>query len=316
MTFASCYSKKALNIREVRHLAQRLGYPESLLVDLALKSTENYKPEKKEPKKSGGFRITNEPKTLLKAVQKKINRLLQEVKLPPNFFGSVKHKSHIQNAKEHINQNFVACFDIRDYFPSIHYERIKSVFVRLGCSPEVSVLLANLTSYEHHLPQGAPTSSTIANLVFAEKEKRFSALAKQHGLKVTFYQDDITFSGKRDISKLKNLIRKMIFQIGFETQEKKVKITHRTQKQEVMGLEVNNVLKVPQKHIQALMDDILKYELGEISKKMNRDSFLGRILYVKSVDSEKSSELLSRFEEADQKRARIKNVPILQQSTV
>ena len=316
MTFAPYYSKKSLNIREVKHLAQRLGYPESLLVNLALKSAENYKPEKREPKKSGGFRVINEPRAVLKLVQKKINRLLQELKLPPNFFGSVKHKSPIQNAKEHVNQNFVACFDIRDYFPSIHYERIRAVFVRLGCSPEVSALLTNLTSYEHHLPQGAPTSSTIANLVFAEKEKRFSALAKQHGLKVTFYQDDITFSGKRDISKLKNLIRKMIFQVGFETQEKKVKITHRTQKQEVMGLEVNNVLEVPQKHIQALVDDILKYELGEISKKMNRDSFLGRILYVTSVDSKKGSELFSRFKEADQKRARIKNVPILQQSTI
>src|SRR3989338_3129858 len=162
MTFAPYYSKKALSIREVRHLAQRLGYPESLLVDLALKSAENYKPEKKEPKKSGGFRTTNEPKVLLKAVQKKINRLLQEVKLPPNFFGSVKRKNHIQNAKEHVNQNFVACFDIRDYFPSIHYERIKAVFVRLGCSPDVSVLLANLTSYEHHLPQGAPKSHVLS----------------------------------------------------------------------------------------------------------------------------------------------------------
>ena len=238
------------------------------------------------------------------------------MKLPPNFFGSVKRKSHIQNAKEHINQNFVACFDIRDYFPSIHYERIKAVFVRLGCSPEVSALLTNLTSYEHHLPQGAPTSSTIANLVFSEKEKRFSTLAKQHGLKITFYQDDITFSGKRDISKLKNLIRKMIFQIGFETQEKKVKITHRTQKQEVTGLEVNNAVEVPQKYIQDLMGDISKYGLGETSKKMKRESFLGRILYVKGVDSKKGFELLSRFEEADQKRARIKNVPILQQSTI
>ena len=120
MTFASYYSKKTLNIREARHLAQRLGYPESLLVDLALKSADNYRPEKREPKKSGGFRITNEPKALLKAVQKKINRLLQEVKLPQNFFGSVKRKNHIMNAKEHVNQNFVACFDIRDYFPSIH----------------------------------------------------------------------------------------------------------------------------------------------------------------------------------------------------
>src|SRR3989338_8041986 len=97
MTFAPYYSKKALNIRELRHLAQRLGYPENLLIDLALKSAEHYKPEKKEPKKSGGFRTTNEPKHLLKAVQKKINRFLQEVKLPPNFFGSVKRKNHIQN---------------------------------------------------------------------------------------------------------------------------------------------------------------------------------------------------------------------------
>ena len=108
----------------------------------------------------------------------------------------------------------------------------------------------------------------------------------------------------------------MIFQIGFETQEKKVKITHRTQKQEVTGLEVNNAVEVPQKYIQALVDDISKYELGETSKKMNRESFIGRILYVKSVNSQKSFELLSRFEEADQKRSRIKNVPILQQSTV
>ncbi len=316
MTYAPYYSKSDLNIKDLKHLSLRLGFPEKLLTDLASKSAKNYNREKKEPKKSGGFRITNEPKFVLKFVQRKINRLLQEVKLPPNFYGSVKYKNHIKNAKEHVNKDFVACFDIRDYFPSIHYERIKAVFIRLGCSPEVATILADLTSYKHCLPQGAPTSSTIANLVFAEKEKRFTALAKKHNLKVTFYQDDIVFSGAYDISKLKNLIKKIIFQIGFKTQGKKVKIFPKSERQIVTGLVVNDAIGVTQEYIQNLVGDISKYGAGEISVKMNEESFLGRIQYVRSVNPKNGNELLGVFNKAVQKRKNIQNASVLQQQTV
>ncbi len=318
MNFAPYYSKSMLNIKTGGHFALRLGFPEDMLRKLASKSSQQYKPDRKKPKASGGFRVTNEPKPVLKDVQKKVNRLLQEIKLPDNFYGSVKHKSHIENARQHIHKKFVACFDIRDYFSSIHYERIKETFKRLGCSSEVASVLANLTSYKHHLPQGAPASSTIANLVFAEHEKRFSNLANRFGSKVTFYQDDICFSGSYNLSKLKNLIRKMIRQIGFRTQERKVKIRTKNQKQIVTGLVVNEgpIPTIPEEYIRDLNRDILSYGIGEESENMSPDSLQGKIRYVESVSRKEGNKLRDKFYRAGQERKNSQDVSILQRQTV
>lgn len=290
------YRLDKLNIRNAQHLAQRVDVPEEILFRLAESPEQEYLPERTEPKKSGGVRYINPPKLLLKSVQRKINRLLQEIKLPNTFYGAVKNRSNIDNAKQHINQRCVARFDIKDFFPSISYGRVKSFFVCSGCTPPIAKLLAKLTTLKNRLPQGAPTSSTLANLILARHERRFRNLAMQFGLKVTFFQDDIGFSGGMDISRIEKLIPKILSQIGFEAHEKKTEIRQAHQRQTMTGLVVNRGVNRSKDDFRKLRAAIHSVKSCQNINSINVESLKGKIDYLRRINPLKGNKLMDRLQ--------------------
>lgn len=298
MAFGSPYRLSALNLKTVNHLSLRIDIPEKLLNKIGDNPLSFYCPERKEKKPSGGERPINEPKPLLKSVQKKINRMLQEIKLPPNFYGAVKNRSNIDNAAQHTHKKYVANFDIEEFFPSIPYGKVRNLFIKLSCIPKVATLLAKLTTCEGRVPQGAPTSSTLANLVLAQHEPRFRELARQFGLTVTFFQDDVTFSGQMDISRIKNLVIKIFSQLGFQIhKDEKLSIKRNDELQTVTGLTVNKKVNAPRNYIRELRSVI--YILRKKgSNTINIDSIKGKISYVQRVNPNIGNKLLQDFNEA------------------
>ncbi len=284
------YRLSSLNLKTTKYLALRVSLPETLLIETAENIPLSYCPEVRIPKSSGGQRIINEPKPLLKKMQKRINGLLQEVKLPAEFYGAVKGRSNINNAAKHINKKFVAKFDIKDFFPSIKPKKVKALFIKLGCSPKVASILTKLTTYNGRVPQGAPTSSSLANLILAQHEPRFRELARKFGLTVTFLQDDITFSGNINIARIKTLVERMLCEIDLPPQYDKTKIFSDQKRQMVTGLVVNkkvNVSKEYVRNIRAAINNLQKYGYAESAI----NSVEGKIAYVKKVNPKKGDNL-------------------------
>ncbi len=286
------YERRRLNIRTIEHLVFRIGVSESDLAQYAAGGRNLYLPPKFEKKKSGGIREINRPKFRLKQVQKKINRLLQEVKIPDTLYGSVKGRDYIENARQHVGQYCVARFDIKDFFPSVHFKRVLRLFLNLGCTPDVADLLANLTSYAHRLPQGAPTSPTIALLIYAEFEPRLKRLADIYGLKMGSQVDDVFFSGPFDVARIKSLICKIFRQEGFTIKREKIVIAYSSDRQEVAGLTVNARVNVTSDYKRALR--ALLYRCSKLgpdsqipagkSKEWLRSSLEGRIRHVERIN--------------------------------
>jgi len=286
------YNRGRLDIRTIRHLALRIGVPESDLTRFAAGDRNLYRPPKFEKKKSGGVREINRPKFRLKQVQKKINRLLQEIKIPDTLYGGVKGRDYIDNAKQHVGQYRVARFDIKDIFPSVHFKRVFRLFLNLGCTPDVADLLANLTSYAHRLPQGAPTSPTIALLIYSEFEPRLKRLADIYGLKMGSQVDDVFFSGPFDVARIKSLICKIFRQEGFTIKREKIIIAYTSDRQEVAGLTVNARVNVTSDYKRALR--ALLYRCNKLgpdsqipagkSKEWLRSSLEGRIHHVERIN--------------------------------
>lgn len=144
-------------------------------------------------------RTLNPPKKELKQIQKKINKyLVQNIQLPRYAHGAVKGLDNIKNAKVHKGQKYVFQTDIRDFFPSISYTKVYDALIISGFSPDVASLITKLTTLNHHLPQGAPTSPFLANLVFTSTGNKIQKIADMHNLRFTTFVDDVTLSSQTD----------------------------------------------------------------------------------------------------------------------
>lgn len=184
-------------------------------------------------------RVINPSIRTLKIVQKRICGLLNSKITPASYaFGSTKGRSCVMNARFHQGNKYIFQTDLRGFFPSIPCKEVYRMFVRFGFSPDVASILTRLTTYNGHLPQGAPTSSLVANLVFTKTGDVLAKYCTQHGLKFSTYVDDMTISGPIDFQELIPEILDIIRQDGYTISP--TKTTYRTNHPEITGAKVGN----------------------------------------------------------------------------
>jgi retron-type reverse transcriptase len=213
------------------------------------------------PKRSGGTRRILAPDDALKAVQRRIlRRLLARLRCHPAATGFQKGQSIVSNAKAHVRQPVVVRMDLREFFASTTEKRVRRYFRKIGWNREAAGLLVRLCTHDGALPQGAPTSPRLSNLVNYRLDARLSALAarrRMHNPRTgnsieyrdinatyTRYADDITFSFPTDdpssIRYVIRVTRHIVEQEGYELHlRKKLRIRRRHDRQEVTGLVVN-----------------------------------------------------------------------------
>ncbi|MGV2875894.1 retron Ec67 family RNA-directed DNA polymerase/endonuclease [Macrococcus capreoli] len=218
------------------------------------------------PKKNGEERIIHAPNEQLKFVQKKIQQLLQirndEIYNTLNVENKIVHgfvpeKNIITNARIHRNKKTVINIDIEDFFQSIHFGRVRGFFEKdkyFGLSKEVALIIAQLTCYKGHLPQGAPTSPIISNLIAKILDLRILRICKKYKLDYTRYADDMTFSTNEDftskkLEKLLSNLEKVLNDSGFKINTEKTRIQRNNLRQDVTGITVNEKLNVNKDYI-------------------------------------------------------------------
>lgn len=213
-------------------------------------------------KKNGGIRTINAPIEPLKAVQRTIadelylvqkKHYLENGSYNSNIVhGFVKGKGIISNAAIHRNKKYVLNIDLENFFDSFHFGRVKGYFEKnryFKMAPEAALCLAQLTCYQGKLPQGAPSSPIITNLICAILDRRIALIARKYRLHYTRYADDITFSTNDEnfIEKQEMFfveLRKEIENAGFKINECKSRFCRKSVRQEVTGLVVNNKINV------------------------------------------------------------------------
>lgn len=185
-------------ISSVRALSAALGVHESLLEQLAQRASGMYRrvhiPD--------SDRIVWNASPELKRVQERIKTsLLQRVNFPPYLTGSLKGCDYKTNAEIHAGQQIIICEDVKGFFPSVTSDKVADVWGEFfGFAPEVTVLLTALTTKDGRLPQGAKTSSYLANLVLWRKEPLLEAKLRASGLRYSRYVDDIAVSASRHLT--------------------------------------------------------------------------------------------------------------------
>ncbi len=213
-------------------------------------------------KKTGGTRRISTPMARLKRAQYWIlDNILAKVGIHEAAHGFVPGRSIVSNAKVHTGAAVVVNMDLQDFFPSIGYKRIKGLYRKLGYSEQIATILALLCSEadieqvqldgkdyyvatgERRLPQGAPTSPAISNLICRQLDARIDGTAKKLGYRYTRYADDMSFSadreGARKLGKLFWRLGKIVEEEGFVIRPDKTRIMRANNRQEVTGIVVN-----------------------------------------------------------------------------
>jgi RNA-directed DNA polymerase len=214
-------------------------------------------------KKTGGARLISAPMPRLKSAQHWIlEHILKKVSVHEAAHGFMNAKSIVTNANPHLGADIVVNMDMKNFFPTITYERVKGVFRKMGYSQHIATLLALIctepdileteldgekwyvANSERYLPQGAPTSPMITNILCRKLDARLIGLSKKHGYKYTRYADDMTFSATGEGTKKVNLLLQGVHQIvadeGLIVHPDKTKIMRKGSRKEVTGITVNN----------------------------------------------------------------------------
>lgn len=221
------------------------------------------------PKKRGGNREISAPRKGISILQKKLLTIVNYIWSPkPWVQGFTNSRSILTNAKYHKKKNYVLNIDLKDFYGSINFGRVRGLFMsypfRLG--PKASTIIAQLVTFNNSLPQGASTSPIISNMIAFKLDNKLVKLARRYHLIYTRYVDDITFSttkkkfpkeiveteGTNPLTgniKIGNMLEKVIKESGFKINYNKVRLQIPFVRQEVTGLTVNEFPNVERRFI-------------------------------------------------------------------
>ncbi|NDV58428.1 retron St85 family RNA-directed DNA polymerase [Bacteroides sp. 519] len=269
------------------------------------------------PKKSGGKRKISAPKRRMKALQLWVlNNILDRIAIGEQAHGFIKQRSIVTNAGPHTGKDIVINIDLKDFFPSIDYKRVKGLFHKLGYSEQMATIFAlictqaetetvamdGVTYYvqkgKRILPQGSPASPAISNLIAYKLDKKVKGLADKLGFRYTRYADDLSFStdkgNEKNIASLLHFVGKIIKSEGLTINPEKTHIMRSGAQQKVTGIVVNEKLNVERKQLhnfRALLHNIETngwngQKWGRADNVMH--SIEGYIHFIKMVNPEKS----------------------------
>lgn len=235
-------------IGSVKSLATALGLPEVALRDFAARSAEHYS-HFTIPKKNGKPRSVCAPTFHLKVIQKRINRsIFGNVQYPDYLFGGVPGRDYVQNARHHMGAKVAIALDVRDFYPSIGRDRVLDMFKHFCKFPsDVAGILSDLVTLNGAVPQGACTSSHVANLILHDVEHRIVREFASQKLTYSRLLDDICVSSQTELSEARteaaiDKVRSMLRYKGFKLRQSKTKVTSANNPErlmEVTGLWLN-----------------------------------------------------------------------------
>lgn len=285
----------------------------------------------------GRWRLIESPRARLKSIQRRLlHELLDRVPSHEAAHGFRSGRSCLTYAVPHVGQAVVWKLDLRNFFPSLRRPRIRALWQTLGYPDDIADCLASLVTnavpqeeleavrgemspetfleWERvlrspHLPQGAPTSPALANLMAFRLDCRLAGLSAKSGVTYTRYADDLAFSGDREFAQSLPDFRKWVLAIildeGFEIRDRKTRTMPAHGQQCLTGLVINDRPQTPRKvcdELRALLWNCIRF--GPQSQNRNgvvdfRAHLRGRIDEISRYSETRSARLHRLFEQID-----------------
>lgn len=265
------------------------------------------------PKRSGGTRQITSPCVELKSVQRSIlEEVLYDIPMHDCAVGFRPNFSIADNAKAHSGADVVVSLDLKDFFPSITFPRVYGALLAIGFQKKIAGIITAICTHDGALPQGAPTSPMLSNIVAHRLDSKLNTYMGKKGFSYTRYADDITFShtykdGTSSVDGIIRVVRRIIEEENFEVNEDKTKIMRKGRRQWVTGLVANekpNVIRWKYRQIRAAVHNASKYgvpsaaKLADVSSKKFREWVSGNLAFLNMVNPEKAQKLMEKWKGA------------------
>lgn len=323
--------RKASSLHDIAHL---LGFTPAGLAYVLYKIPPAARYKKFEiPKSAGGTRTIYAPREELKLLQRRLaDRLLDCIKAIEQSSGRKDSTSHgflpgkntYTNASRHRRQRYVFNVDIRDFFTSINFGRVRGFFIKnkaFQVAPQAATVLAQIACHDpeaqgdksgHHsfLPQGSPCSPVISNLIGNLLDRQLAGIAKQNGCHYSRYADDLTFSSSKpefpvaigrldqetDVWVAGSALLNALEKAGFVLNDRKTRMQFDFSRQEVTGLVVNAITNTRpeyRRRVRAMVRSLtltgeyVPYQ--EAKKTANLQKLAGMLGYVSHIDRLRNS---------------------------
>jgi hypothetical protein len=287
-------------------------------------------------KRFGSVRLIESPKPRLKAIQRQIlRRILDPVPPHAAAHGFCAGRSIVTFTTPHVGRSVVARMDLKDFFPCVTWARVATIFRSIGYPNTVADLLAGLcttvTPFDvwdgiescsraimqaaqaryriPHLPQGSPTSPSIANLCAHRLDRRLAGLASAAGASYTRYADDLAFSGDDDFARgVKRFlvhVSATVAEEGFQVHHRKTRIMRDGARQHLAGVVVNrrpNVRRAEYDRLKAILTNCRRHGATSQNRGVHpdfRSHLRGRIAFVEQLHPERGARLQRMFEQIE-----------------
>jgi retron-type reverse transcriptase len=227
------------------------------------------------------------PSPALKRIQRRLlSKLLYQLQATDFAHGFVPGRSIVSNAQCHVGRDWLVTLDLKDFFPSVTAAMIEPELASLIPRRSQREQLVQLVTRRGHLPQGAPTSPHLANLVARRLDQRLVELSERLGWTYTRYADDLSFSGDTDPGELLPRVEAIVLDEQFRLARQKTRVRSRHQRQVVTGLVVNDRVRLPKpqrRRLRAMLHRA-RYDPDLCWDKMATQVMAGHLAFAAFVD--------------------------------
>lgn len=292
--YQGLYTQRLLSLpilQTLDDLATKTRLPKTLLVKY-IHDNERYYNSSYIKKKSKDLRPISNPNRELKAIQRWILRnILSSLSPSPYANGFIPKKSIIDNAQPHRGNQYILSIDLKNFFTTVKASYVFTVFKSVGYASKMAYYLTSICTLNGVLPQGAPTSPMLSNLVCLRMDERIGKYCENKALTYTRYADDITISGNKlaVIKKAWTIIRKIVLEENFIVNKKKEMLSGPQSQRKVTGVIVTPEIGIGREkynYFRKRIFILVKKEDDNMSNVVN-----GILAHVKSIDSGKYNKL-------------------------
>jgi len=293
-------------IYSVSHFAALVGHTVDFIYGVTNKPSKFYRTFAIQKKSGFGSREISAPLPNLMIVQRFIlHKILNHIKVDDSAKAFKKKSSIKDAARLHRRQKILLKCDVKNFFGSIEEWRIISIFFAVGYTKELSIVLAKLCTLNGFLPQGAPTSGSLSNILLISFDRKMLKFCKRLGLRYTRYADDICISGERlNTTDVFAFVGKLLADYGLVLNPKKNRVLRQNNRMIVVGIVVNEKMSAPKELRQSVRQEFYYIKKYGLHEHCSRNSFrspeyelerlIGQISHIENISFRKEKFLEMR----------------------